>query len=128
MQRSPGDSNPARGMPSAGTQSPQMRQGICFEADVREGGQAKRPEIKLIDEETGFFRDPGGEMTLGQGQPRRFMAAGLIPTIHLTRLKRPGNDQCRVLINDRLKTQVPLRMVRSEPAPQSRETPGFFKG
>ncbi len=98
---------------------PQMQLVMRFEADISESGKTKKLEIQLMDEDGKRLMNLGGEMTLGQKQPGQSMTTSQILTINMMKFEAPGNYEFKILINDELKAEVPLRLIQArspEPA------------
>lgn len=94
---------------------PQMQLVMRFEADIAEAGKTKKVEIKLMDADGKIPFVLGGEFTLGQGQPGEVMGSNHILTINMMKFENPSNYEFKILINDELKAEVPLKVVKFIP-------------
>ena len=94
---------------------PQMQLVMRFEADVAEEGKTKKLEIKLMDDDGKTLFVLNGGFTLGQGQAGEAMISNQILTINMMKFENPGNHEFKILINDELKAEVPLKIVRYTP-------------
>jgi len=90
---------------------PQMQLVMRFEADNVEAGKTKKLEIQLMDEDGKRLFVLGGEFTLGPGQPGEVIGSNQILTINMMKFEKPGNYEFKILINDELKAEVPLKVV-----------------
>jgi hypothetical protein len=91
---------------------PQMQLVMRFEADLSEAGKTKRLEIQLMDEDGKRLFVLGGEFTLGPGQPGEVIGTNQILTINMMKFEAPGNHEFKILINDELKAEVPLKVIK----------------
>ena len=94
---------------------PQMQLVMRFEADVAEEGKTKKLEIKLMDDDGKTLFVLNGGFTLGQGQAGEAMISNQILTINMMKFDNPGNHEFKILINDELKAEVPLKVIRYTP-------------
>lgn len=94
---------------------PQMQLIMRFEADIAEAGKTKKLEIKLMDADGKTLFVLNGSFTLGQGQPGEVMVSNQILTINMMKFENPGNYEFKILINDELKAEVPLKVVQFAP-------------
>ncbi len=95
---------------------PQMQLVMRFEADLSEAGKTKRLEIQLMDEDGKRLFVLGGEFTPGPGQPGEVIGTNQILTINMMKFEAPGNYEFKILINDELKAEVPLKVVKHNPS------------
>jgi hypothetical protein len=95
---------------------PQMQLVMRFEADIAEAGKTKKLEIKLMDDDGKTLFVLNGGFTLGQGQSGEAMVSNQILTINMLKFENPGNYEFKILINDELKAEVPLKVIRFTPA------------
>jgi hypothetical protein len=95
---------------------PQMQLVMRFEADLSEAGKTKRLEIQLMDEDGKRLFVLGGEFTLGPGQPGEVIGSNQILTINMMKFEAPGNYEFKILINDELKAEVPLKVIKHNPS------------
>ncbi len=91
---------------------PQMQLVMRFEADISEAGKTKKSEIQLMDDDGKRLFVLGGEFTFGPGQPGEVMGSNQILTINMMKFESPGNYEFKILINDELKAEVPLKVVK----------------
>jgi hypothetical protein len=98
---------------------PQMQLVMRFEADISESGKTKKLEIQLMDDDGKKLFVLGGEFTLGQGQPGQAIGSNQILTINMMKFEQPGNYEFKILINDELKAEVPLKVMRCNPSPSA---------
>jgi len=96
---------------------PQMQLVMRFEADIAEAGKTKKLEIKLMDDDGKNLFELNGGFTLGQGQAGETMVTNQILTINMMKFEKPGNHEFKILINDELKAEVPLKVVQYIPPP-----------
>ena len=94
---------------------PQMQLVLRFEADIAEAGKTKKLEIKLMDDDGKTLFALNGNFTLGQGEAGEVMVSNQILTINMMKFENPGNHEFKILINDELKTEVPLKVVKYTP-------------
>ena len=94
---------------------PQMQLVMRFEADIAEEGKTKKLEIKLMDDDGKTLFVLNGGFTLGQGQAGEAMISNQILTINMMKFENAGNYEFKILINDELKTEVPLRVIQYNP-------------
>ncbi len=94
---------------------PQMQLVMRFEADIAEAGKTKKLEIKLMDADGKTLFVLNGSFTLGQGQPGEVMVSNQILTINMMKFENPGSYEFKILINDELKAEVPLKVVKYTP-------------
>jgi hypothetical protein len=94
---------------------PQMQLVMRFEADISEAGKAKKLEIKLMDDDGKTLFVLNGGFTLGQGQAGETMVSNQILTINMMKFENPGNYEFKILINDELKAEVPLKVIKYPP-------------
>ena len=94
---------------------PQMQLVMRFEADIAEEGKSKKLEIKLMDDDGKTLFVLNGGFTLGQGQAGETMISNQILTINMMKFENPGNHEFKILINDELKAEVPLKVVQYNP-------------
>jgi hypothetical protein len=94
---------------------PQMQLVMRFEADNVEAGKTKKLEIQLMDEDGKRLFVLGGEFTLGIGQPGELIGSNQILTINMMKFEKPGSHEFKILINDELKAEVPLKVVQYRP-------------
>lgn len=90
---------------------PQMQLVMKFEADIAEAGKNKKLEIQLMGEDGKRLFVLAGEFSLGQAQPGELMSSNHILTINMMKFDNPGNYEFKILINDELKAEVPLKVV-----------------
>jgi hypothetical protein len=94
---------------------PQMQLVMRFEADRAEGGRTKKVEVQLMDEDGQKLFVLGGEFTLGTGQPGETIGSNHILTINMMKFEHPGDYEFKILINDELKAEVPLKLLQFIP-------------
>src|SRR6185295_3115462 len=94
---------------------PQMQLVMRFEADIAEGGKTKKLEIKLMDDDGKTLFVLNGGFTLDQGRPGESMVSNQILTINMMKFENPGNYEFKILINDELKAEVPLKVIKFAP-------------
>ena len=94
---------------------PQMQLVMRFEADRAEGGRTKKVEVQLMDEDGQKLFVLGGEFTLGTGQPGETIGSNHILTINMMKFEHPGDYEFKILINDELKAEVPLKLLQFAP-------------
>ena len=94
---------------------PQMQLVMRFEADRAEGGRTKKVEVQLMDEDGQKLFVLGGEFTLGTGQPGETIGSNHILTINMMKFEHPGDYEFKILINDELKAEVPLKLLQFTP-------------
>jgi hypothetical protein len=100
---------------------PQMQLVMRFEADIAEAGKKKKLEIQLMDEDGKRLFVLGGELRLGQGQPGEIMSSNQILSINMMKFEHPGMYEFKILVNDELRSEVPLKIVKQIPAAPSPE-------
>ena len=91
---------------------PQMQLVMRFEADRAEAGKAKKIEVQLMDEDGQKLFVLGGEFTLGTGRPGEAIGSNHILMIHMMKFEHPGDYEFKILINDELKAEVPLKLLQ----------------
>ena len=95
---------------------PQMQLVMRFEADISEAGKTKKVEIQLMDEDGKRLFVLDGQFTLGQGRPGEVMGSNQILTFNMLKFENAGHYEFKILINDELKAEVPLKVVKFVPS------------
>ncbi|HTN42571.1 MAG TPA: hypothetical protein VMN77_02105 [Nitrospiria bacterium] len=101
---------------------PQMQLVMRFEADRAEGGRTKKVEVQLMDEDGQKLLVLGGDFTLGPGRPGVTIGSNHILTINMMKFEHPGDYEFKILINDELKAEIPLKLL--QPTPPRNEVSG----
>lgn len=95
---------------------PQMQLVMRFEADISEAGKKKKVEVQLMDEDGKKLFVLGGEFTFGPGRPGEVIGSNHILTINMLKFEKPGTHEFKILINDELKAEVPLKVLPFTPS------------
>lgn len=90
---------------------PQMQLVMRFEGDRSESGKAKKVEVQLMDEDGKRLFVLSGDFTLGPGRPGEAIGSNHILTINMLKFERPGDYEFKVLFNEELKAEVPLKVL-----------------
>lgn len=94
---------------------PQMQLVMRFEADIVESGKTKKVEIQLMDADGKRLFVLGGEMALGQGRPGELISSHHILTLNMLKFERPDDYEFKILVNEELKAEIPLKVVKASP-------------
>lgn len=94
---------------------PQMQLVMRFEADRSEAGKTKKIEVQLMDEDGQRLFVLGGEFNLSTGRPGEPIGSNHILMIHMLKFEHPGTYEFKILINDELKAEVPLKVLQFSP-------------
>ena len=97
---------------------PQMQLVMRFEADISEAGKKKKVEVQLMDEDGKKLFVLGGEFAFGPGRPGEMIGSNHILTINMMKFEHPGDYEFKILINDELKAEVPLKVLQLTPPVQ----------
>lgn len=97
---------------------PQMQLVMRFEGDISEAGKKKKVEVQLMDEDGKKLFVLGGEFALGPGRPGEMIGSNHILTINMMKFEHPGDYEFKILINDELKAEVPLKVLQWTPPAQ----------
>jgi Family of unknown function (DUF6941) len=92
---------------------PQMQLVMRFEADSAESGKAKKVEVRLMDGDGKNLFVLSGDFALGRGRPGEAIGSNHILTINMLKFECPGDYEFKILINDELKSEVPLKVLQS---------------
>ena len=95
---------------------PQMQLVMRFEADISEAGKKKKVEVQLMDDDGKRLFVLGGEFTFGPGRPGDAIGSNHILTINMMKFERPGDYEFKILINDELKAEIPLKVLQFTPS------------
>jgi len=97
---------------------PQMQLVMRFEADISEAGKNKKVEVQLMDDDGKKLFVLGGEFAFGPGRPGEPIGSNHILTINMMKFERPGDYEFKILINDELKAEAPLKVQQWIPPAQ----------
>jgi Family of unknown function (DUF6941) len=91
---------------------PQMQLVMRFEADLAESVNAKKVEVHLMDGDGKKLFVLSGDFASGQGRPGDSIGSNHILTINMLKFECPGDYEFRILIDNELKMEVPLKVLQ----------------
>jgi hypothetical protein len=97
------------------TLHPEMKLVIQFEADITEAEQTHRIEIQLMDADGRKPFVVNGQVAVGTIMPGTVFKTHSILNIRGATFERPGDFVFNILVNEEVKRQVPLKVMRLEP-------------
>ncbi|HEY4484970.1 MAG TPA: hypothetical protein VI702_01410 [Nitrospiria bacterium] len=95
---------------------PLMQLVLRFEAGVSDEAIPRKAEVRLMDADGKRLFVLEGNLTPGQARPGEPIRSDQIISISMLKFEHPGDYEFKVLINDSIKAEVPLKVVAARPS------------